>query len=189
MTNNLPIKFNEIINLQSIGISPQFIGFNTLTMQSDKYICVREVSGEVPNVVIVDLQNPNQPSRRPIKAEAAIMNPKKHAGSLLQIFNIELKSKMKSYQIQEDVKFWKWISVNQIVLVTNTSVYHWSIEGTSEPVKVFDRHESLTNTQIIDYQVSDDKQWVSLVGITKINNRVVGKIQLYSIEKQVSQPF
>ncbi|KAJ6238519.1 clathrin heavy chain [Anaeramoeba flamelloides] len=163
-------------------------------MQSDKYICVREVSGEVPNVVIVDLESPNQPSRRPIKAEAAIVNPRSmvialKAGSLLQIFNIELRSKMKSYQIEEEVKFWKWISVNQIVLVTNNSVFHWSIEGTSEPVKVFDRHETLNNTQIIDYQVSEDRQWVSLVGITKINNRVVGKIQLYSIEKQVSQPF
>ena len=38
----------------------------------------------------------------------------------------------------DDVIFWKWISLNTIALVTETSVYHWSMEGESTPTKVFD---------------------------------------------------
>jgi len=38
----LPIKFQELLQLTQIGINPAAIGFATLTMESEKYICVRE---------------------------------------------------------------------------------------------------------------------------------------------------
>lgn len=61
--------------LVSLGINQQYISFNTLTMESDKYICVREeVNGQV-QVVIIDMANPSDIQRRPITAESAIMNP------------------------------------------------------------------------------------------------------------------
>ena len=53
------------------------------------------------------------------------------AGKNLQIFNIEMESKMKVYLMVDDVIFWKWINLNTIALVTKTSVYHWSMEGES----------------------------------------------------------
>lgn len=57
----------------------------------------------------------------------------------MQIFNIEMKSKMKAHVMSEDVVFWKWISLNTLALVTENAVYHWSMEGDSQPVKMFDR--------------------------------------------------
>lgn len=51
------------------------------------------------------------------------------AGKTLQIFNIEMKSKMKAHTMTDDVVFWKWISVNTVALVTETAVFHWSMEG------------------------------------------------------------
>ena len=45
-------------------------------MESDKFICVREKVGETAQVVIIDMDNPNNPIRRPISADSAIMNPK-----------------------------------------------------------------------------------------------------------------
>uniref|UniRef100_A0A3Q4HZK5 Clathrin heavy chain linker core motif domain-containing protein n=1 Tax=Neolamprologus brichardi TaxID=32507 RepID=A0A3Q4HZK5_NEOBR len=61
--------------LQNLGINPANIGFSTLTMESDKFICVREKVGEQTQVVIIDLADPNTPIRRPISADSAIMNP------------------------------------------------------------------------------------------------------------------
>ena len=55
------------------------------------------------------------------------------AGKNLQIFNIEMKSKMKAHQMTDDVIFWKWINLNTIALVTETTVYHWSMEGKPHP--------------------------------------------------------
>ena len=145
------------LQLQSVGINPANIGFATLTLESDKFICVREKVGEQSQVVIIDLADPGNPTRRPISADSAIMNPASRvialkgqfvawylfwveaefsnssywmpAGRTLQIFNIEMKSKMKAHDMTEEVVFWKWISLNTVALVTDTSVYHWSMEG------------------------------------------------------------
>ena len=40
-----------------------------------------------------------------------------------------MKSKIKAHVSNEDVTFWKWISVNTIALVTENTVYHWPMEG------------------------------------------------------------
>lgn len=157
-------------------------------MESDKFICVRERSGETSQVVIIDINDPTNPTRRPISADSAIMNPISKvialkAGKTLQIFNIELKSKMKSHNLTEDVTFWKWISVNTIALVTDNAVFHWSMEGESSPVKMFDRHSSLSGCQIINYRCDPSMKWLILIGISAQQSRVVGAMQLYSVER------
>ncbi|XP_034827604.1 clathrin heavy chain isoform X2 [Maniola hyperantus] len=200
MAQVLPIRFQEHLQLTNIGINPASISFNTLTMESDKFICVREKVGETSEVVIIDMADPTNPIRRPISADSAIMNPaskvialKGKAGveaqKTLQIFNIEMKSKMKAHTMTEDVVFWKWISPNTLALVTKLSVYHWSMEGDSTPVKMFDRHSSLAECQIINYRTDPKQQWLLLVGISAQQNRVVGAMQLYSVERKCSQPI
>lgn len=130
---------------------------------------------------------------------------------------------MKTYNMTEDCIFWKWISVNTIGIITETSVYHWSIEGESQPVKVFDRHQSLQGCQIINYRTDESLQWLLVIGkltsesylitwcifskeififipllllpilyylgIQAQDSRVVGRMQLYSVERKVSQPI
>ncbi|XP_066261825.1 clathrin heavy chain [Euwallacea similis] len=196
----LPIKFQEHLQLTNIGINVSNISFATLTMESDKFICVREKVGDTSQVVIVDLADTANPIRRPITAESAIMNPaskvialKGKAGveaqKTLQIFNIEMKSKMKAHTMADDVIFWKWISPNTLALVTESSVYHWSMEGDSQPVKMFDRHSSLNGCQIINYRTDPKQNWLLLVGISAQQSRVVGAMQLYSVERKCSQPI
>lgn len=111
------------------------------------------------------------------------------AAKTLQIFNIELKSKMKSHVLTEDVIFWKWISVNTIAMVSEAAVYHWSIDGDSAPVKMFERHQSLQGAQIVNYRTDPSQKWLLLIGIAARESRVVGSMQLYSVERKVSQPI
>ncbi len=114
-------------------------------MESEKFICVRE-TGASNSVVIVDMANPLTPLRRPITADSALMNPASQVialkatvagstGDSLQIFNLELKSKMKSFQISQPVTFWKWISNTKLGLVTATTVYHWDMNVNFLPFK------------------------------------------------------
>lgn len=194
MAQEMPISYAEVLNLTSLGVQADYVKFGTTTMESDKYICVCEQVNGQANVVIVDMSAGNQVQRRPINAEAAIMNPVSKVIALrsenqLQIFNMELRAKMKSHLMSEAVVFWRWISVNTIALVTATAVFHWSLEGDSAPTKMFDRHASLgAGTQIINYDASDDKKWMLLVGISQGDGgRIVGNMQLYSVEKKVSQ--
>ena len=185
----------------SLGINQQYISFTHVTMESDKYICVRETSGQ-NSVVIVDMATPMQPLRRPITADSALMNPIAKVIALkaavqgttsdhLQIFNIEMKSKMKSHQMPEQVQFWKWISNNKLGLVTASAVYHWSMDGAEEPQKIFDRTANLAGNQVINYKLSEDEKWAVLIGIAPgaadRPQLVKGNMQLYSIAQGRSQ--
>ncbi|ONM20208.1 Clathrin heavy chain 2 [Zea mays] len=198
---NAPIAMREALTLTSLGIAPQFVTFTHVTMESEKYICVRETSPQ-NSVVIIDMAMPMQPLRRPITADSALMNPNTRILALkaqipgttqdhLQIFNIEAKTKIKSHQMPEQVVFWKWITPKLLGLVTQTSVYHWSIEGDSEPTKMFDRTANLANNQIINYRCDPAEKWLVLIGIApgapERPQLVKGNMQLFSVDQQRSQ--
>ncbi|KRX18795.1 Clathrin heavy chain 1 [Trichinella nelsoni] len=189
MTTSLPIRFQEHAQLQNLGISASNIGFSTVTMESDKYICVKEKVGDSAQVVVIDLNDISNPMRRPISADSVIMNPVSKvlalkAGKMLQVFDIDVKSKVKSCQFSEEVVFWRWLDVNNIALVSPTSVYHWTMESESVPVKMFDRMQSLNDRRIINYKTDSKYMWLLLIGI---DSRAVGNMQLYSMERRVSQ--
>lgn len=61
--------------MQNLGVNAASIGFNTLTMESDRFICVREQVNNQNQVVIIDLQANNEITRRPITADSVIMHP------------------------------------------------------------------------------------------------------------------
>jgi len=192
-----PITFAETLNLVNPphSVAADCIKFGLCSLESDKFITICEKVGDVAQVVIVDMANGNACQRQKMSAEAAIMNPVTkvialRAGQTLQMFNMELRSKMKSYSMPAPVLFWRWISPNTIALVTAQSVFHWSIEGETPPAKIFDRHASIgENNQIISYQVSGDGKWCLLCGIcaSATPGVIDGNMQLYSIEKSVSQ--
>ncbi|KAG0650945.1 putative clathrin heavy chain [Hyphodiscus hymeniophilus] len=193
----LPIKFNELLMLTSAGVQAASIGFNTCTLESDSFICIREKKDEAssPEVIIIDLKNNNNAIRRPIKADSAIMHWTKQVIALkaqsrtLQIFDLGQKAKLKSATMNEDVVFWKWFSETTLGLVTETTVYHWDVFDASQaaPVEVFKRNQNLNGCQIINYRVSDDGKWTVVVGITQQQGRVVGAMQLYSRDRGISQ--
>ena len=47
----------------------------------------------------------------------------------------------------------------------------------------------LIGCQIINYRVDASQNWLLLIGISAQQNRVVGAMQLYSVERKVSQPI
>ncbi|CAF1168558.1 unnamed protein product [Rotaria magnacalcarata] len=81
-------------------------------MESDKLICVREKVNDTTFVIIIDMADPKNPIKRPFTADSANTNPTSKTGKTLQIFNIELLSRMKTYTMTEDCIFWKSVSVN-----------------------------------------------------------------------------
>ncbi|RCI04960.1 hypothetical protein CU098_004297 [Rhizopus stolonifer] len=194
MSEQLPIKFTEHAQLQSLGVNAASINFNTLTMESERFICVRELINNQSQVVIIDLAENNEINRRPITADSVIMHPKfkimaLKASRQIQVFNLDTKTKIKSHAMNEDILFWKWLDNKTLGLVTEQNVYRWSIEGESVPTKIFERHASLAGCQIINLRASADEKWYVLVGISARDNRVAGSMQLYSGERGVSQPI
>ncbi|KAI0080182.1 clathrin heavy chain 1 [Panus rudis PR-1116 ss-1] len=200
MDYSKPISFCEHLQLSSLGVQPSSISFQTLTLESDHYICIREKVNDKDQVIIIDLADANNVLRRPITADSAIMHPHKKILALksqrtLQIFNLEAKQKIKSHVNDSDVVFWKWINDSTIGLVTDTAVYHWNAnDTTTPPQKIFDRHPTLMGAQIINYRASSDEKWLVLVGISGNTTnpaafKVKGAMQLYSRDRGVSQPI
>lgn len=144
----------------------------------------------------MDLRSGAQVNRRPIQAEAACMNPEQNiialrSGTTIQIFNLDTKAKLKSHSSPEPIVFWKWVNATTLGMVSATSVYHYSISGQDGPTKMFDRHATLgANTQIINYRVSPDGKWCILGGISAgQGGNVNGNMQLYNVERKLSQPL
>jgi clathrin heavy chain len=191
MAADMPISFQEQLQLSTLGINVAGISFNTLTLESEKYICVREQAGDKNELCIIDMAT-RSVDRKPISADSAIMNPAEQiialkAGATLQIFNLETKSKLKACTMPEGITFWRWVDNTTIGMVSDRSVYHWSTSDQAQPTKVFDRHDNLNGTQIISYRTDKAKKWFVLIGIAARENRVAGTIQLYSAERKVSQ--
>uniref|UniRef100_A0A7S0V4E8 Clathrin heavy chain n=1 Tax=Polytomella parva TaxID=51329 RepID=A0A7S0V4E8_9CHLO len=196
-----PIYVNEKLQLSSVGVSAENITFKNVTLESDKYICVRE-TGAQNVLIIVDLANPGAPDRKPMNAESAIMCLDKNVIALkaklpdstnesLQVFNLTSKMKLKSFTMGEPVEFWKWITPSTLGLVTSNSVYHWNVEAEGDPVKVFDRAPNHQGSQIISYRLSPDSKWAVLIGITAGPPErpllAKGIMQLYSFEQKKGQ--
>merc|ERR1719482_2474082 len=176
--------------------------WNSLTMESDRHICVRQ---EPPGgdkkgtkISIIDLQNPSAIETHGINADSAILNPMTEiialkaetaSGQVLQIFNLKMKVRMKHHTIPDSDKvgFWRWISPSTIALVTNTAVYHWSMEGDSKPQKWFDREASMADAHVLGYRVSEDLKWAVVYGIKKgASGAVEGCMQLHSKDRSKS---
>lgn len=135
-----------------------------------------------------------------MSADSAIMNPEQKILALksqrqLQVFNLDTKTKVQSHAMHQDVIFWRWISPMVLGIVTDTAVYHWNVESDAPPQKMFDRHASLAEHQIINYRASDDEKWMVLIGIASNTGeapnafRIRGSMQLYNRERGVSQPI
>jgi clathrin heavy chain len=192
MAQRLPIRFYELLQLSKLGIGQQSISFAFLTMESEKFICVREKTDQASNIVIIDLASPNTPLRRPINADAAVMNPVRNvlalaAGQQLQVFDMGQKTKVSDQTVVEPIVFWRWLSETTIAFVTGTAVFHWNVFGGQPPKKMFDRMAELSQSQIINYRADKDEKWLALVGIAQEAGQVVGHIQLFSVEKNATQ--
>jgi len=189
-----PVEVAELGNLAAAGIQAGSLSFSTTTLEGDNFACVREKNAQGQmELVMVDLKAGLRATRRPMAADSAIINPERQvialkAGAILQIFDLEKRAKLKSVQISETVVFWKWVSANTIGIVTETAVYHWYLSDKAEPAKVFDRHNSLAPTQIMNYRADRHEQWLALIGIAATPSQTVaGHMQLYSVARKQSQ--
>ncbi|ANZ76904.1 BA75_04107T0 [Komagataella pastoris] len=195
MSSDIPIEFTEPLQLTDIGIQPQFLDFRSTTLESDRFVCVREQGANGNTVSIIDLHNNNNVTKKNMTADNAIMHPSQNVislranGTTLQIFNLDTKQRLKSFTMSEPVIFWKWLNEQTLGLVTQNAIFEWNIfDGTGDgPVRLADKHVSLTNNQIINFVSNKDNTWIAVTGIAQEEGRIVGHIQLYSKARNISQ--
>ncbi|KAK8884028.1 Clathrin heavy chain 2 [Tritrichomonas musculus] len=190
----VPLTSQEVLTFQQIGVDPQFANISNTALSQDKYLCIREVSDTDSFVVIVDLQNNNSVTKHKMKADTAVMHPSRNiialrGASIIQVFDLNQKQRLNSFQLPEGqvVNYWKWIDEQTLAFVAGGSVFHWSIAGQSNPMPVFQLQPQLASGSIMNYSVSHDQQWLAVSGLVREGDQPVGKVQLFSRERNVSQ--
>ncbi|CCK68510.1 clathrin heavy chain KNAG_0B00620 [Huiozyma naganishii CBS 8797] len=194
--SDLPIEFTELVDLTALGISPQSLDFRSTTFESDHFVTVRESQDGHNSVAIVDLADNNAVTRKNMGGDSAIMHPTQKVicvranGTIVQIFNLETKTKLKSFTLDEPAIFWKWVSDDVLVFVTARAILTCSVfDGNvnSKPQMLTQRHQNLNNCQIINVVANKKLDWFATVGIIQENGHIGGKIQLYSKQRNISQ--
>merc|ERR1719321_535026 len=134
----LPIVMQPVIDLSTVGVNAASFRVGNLTMESDKYISVKDSAQDGSGqVIVIDMANNNAVNKRPMKAEATLMslsdnvialkgkNDGQATGHFVQVFNLDTKEKLGVYQSPENIVFWKWIGNRRLALISDKSVYHW----------------------------------------------------------------
>ncbi|CCH60283.1 hypothetical protein TBLA_0C04870 [Henningerozyma blattae CBS 6284] len=198
MSSDLPIEFTELVDLTSIGISPQSLDFRSTTFESDRFVTIRETNDGANSVSIIDLANNNNVIKKNMGGDSAIMHPEQMVisvranGTIVQIFNLETKSKLKSFTLNDPCVFWTWLDDKHLGIITTKSLAFCNVfDGnvSAKPTILTTRHSSLNNTQIISFVSNKNLDWFATVGILQENGRIGGRIQLYSKGRNVSQAF
>ena len=180
------------MQLSDKNIDASLIKFANVTISAENYVCVREEAQKT--IAIVDLKSKSSPTRLPIAADSAIMNPVSkvvalRAGGHLTMYSLEMKAKMSQATIAGTIVYWKWIDPKTVAIVTTDSVFHWSLEGAGEPVKMFDRTPHDSPVQVINYFATPDGKWLMLSGLSvDANKNFNGVLQVYSVDARASQP-
>ncbi|ODH28145.1 hypothetical protein ACO22_04005 [Paracoccidioides brasiliensis] len=201
---DIPIKFTELLQLQSVGVLGDAVGSDSCTLESDHFVCVRQQTGNQQQIVVVNPHNPVEVTRRSIPGDNAIMHWNRHviavrlATGNLRVINLQNEQVIKDVIFRREILFWKWISERTLALVTGDRIYHWDVfEEKSQPIEASTLREPIKKDgefdeskkwQITHYRTTEDHNWSALVAIQrKEDNSITGKIQLYSRTHQNSQ--
>ena len=203
---SLPVQMKELTNLQQHGFNPSLIRLGTLSFESDKYICAKEVDQQGnASVIVCDLMKNMEISKRKMAmADGVMMHPTQNIMAvrakngqnniMIQVYNLDAKQKLKDINLNYEITFWKWLNQKTIGLVSPTSVYILDISEMNSPAKkVFDRQGGIAgnNVFVMNLTCDSNSQWYALSAISSTNvggqPQVIGFIQLYNAQQNASQ--
>ena len=126
---SLPVQMKELALLAQHGFDPSVIKLGSLSFESDKFICAKEVDQQGnTSVVTCNLQRNMEVSKRKMaKADGVMMHPTQNIMALrasdgqnkvmIQVFNLDTRNKLKDIVFNGDVTFRTWPNEKTIGLV------------------------------------------------------------------------
>lgn len=95
------------------------------------------------------------------------------------------KAKVKQCEVNEPIRFWRWIGEDTLGIVCKQNVYHTNINDTAAPERIFEQEPKFGNCQIMNYGIDTAGKWCYLIGIYQgANNAICCHMQLFLIEKK-----
>lgn len=197
--NRSPLVSRDVFNLSNVpgGLRPGTISFKTITVESDKFVAVRDTAGDGQvSVVVADLTRLAADRVTLREADAVIVHPTARVmavrvGLNIVVVKIDERSKVKDVAFTfGNITYWTWANATTIALITDSAVYHWSVDPNNgaPPQKIFDRDPTLAEAQILSYDFDSNGKWFMLCGVLRNPELgLVGKAQLFSSENNASR--
>ena len=193
-----PLVTRDVFNLSNVpgGLRPGTISFRTVTVESDKFVAVRDVQsdGQV-SVVVADMTRLAADRIVLREADAVVVHPVSRVmavrvGANIIVVKIDERSKVKDVNFAfGNIVYWTWANNTTLAFVTDSAVYHWSVDpnNAQPPQKIFDRDPGIAEAQILSYHFDSNAKWFMLCGVMRSEAGLVGKAQLFSAENSASR--
>ena len=104
----------------------------------------------------------------------------------LGIFKLNMKTRMKSTEMNQAVVFGRCSNLGTIAFVTGAAAHHCSEDADTDPEIVAENRQ----VQIIDYDASEDSQWSfsERIATNAATVQIEGVLPLHSVAHQKHQP-
>ncbi|KAG9395516.1 Clathrin heavy chain [Carpediemonas membranifera] len=190
----MAVSVEERLQLTSLGIKSESIRFQNVSLQSDKYISVRDGTDGQMNLSIVDLGTQETNTFPNFKADTAIMHVSKKVvalsgSSMIQIMDLDERKKISNTPMNEQISLWRWLDEDTLGVVTTNSVYHLTDAMSANPKlrRMCARSDAIKQAAVMSYSASHDRQWLAISAMASDQGRAVGKTQLYFKGRDASQ--
>lgn len=196
-----PVKVNQTFyTLTKLGIAPENFKLQQVGFESERGIGISFADPATggKNFTFVDFKNNFSVMQKQNPSESGLPHPTKNIIAfrmkqdetvLIQVFNLDNQSKLKSLKIPGNFAFWSWVSNDVLGFVTNDAVYHLDLtQGPDQFSKIVDRKGNIEGCQIISYKLDPQGKYASISGISSADGgqSIDGNLQLCLIE-QVKQ--
>lgn len=118
-----------------------------------------------------------------------VLRAKQGPNSIIQVFNLETKSKLTEAAVPEHIRLWKWITDSTLAIIGTYRLYHFDINSGEGPQQILDLGPKLAAChKILDYGYAPDPQYCFLVGKYKTQSGQTRRhCQLFAIQKKQQQ--
>ncbi|KII68857.1 Clathrin heavy chain 1 [Thelohanellus kitauei] len=187
--NMFPIKLTKKCDLQSLGIPLRLVHPSFITIDSKEYVCLVDPKGPETDVTVINTSNPDDIRKFSFDSDMVRINPDNKVLAVktlrkIVVINLETMEQINEASFDEEIMFFKWISVYMIGVVTQTSIYHWSIEDIVAPLLMIQDNRMDSNKEVFDYQVDSTTKWCAVISTTDQHTEPQRKIRVLSFPKE-----
>ncbi|XP_050028849.1 clathrin heavy chain 1-like isoform X2 [Dermacentor andersoni] len=191
----------ELVQLTQLGIPLEHVTWPRVTVTPSQWLCIRHTmtcrnaSSSADRCSVVTVFNPQRSAPQTYKVEArcAKLNPDKPLLAItdqwaLYLYSTRTKKLLHKSRLERDLVYWAWVTPSTLGLVTRDAVFHWDCSSApTEPVFMFSLHERIRNTELVGYITDPGLKWLAVTGLFQEEQVVSGLVQLYSVDRRVSQ--
>ncbi|XP_065289693.1 clathrin heavy chain 1-like isoform X2 [Dermacentor albipictus] len=191
----------ELVQLTQLGIPLEHVTWPRVTVTPSQWLCIRHTmtcrnaSSSADRCSVVTVFNPQRSAPQTYKVEArcAKLNPDKPLLAItdqwaLYLYSTRTKKLLHKSRLERDLVYWAWVTPSTLGLVTRDAVFHWDCSSApTEPAFMFSLHERIRNTELVGYITDPGLKWLAVTGLFQEEQVVSGLVQLYSVDRRVSQ--